>query len=195
MSTRFFGLTGGIGSGKSTVLKIFADHGVPTLDLDQVGKDMLYKPSVLKSLVEAFGTEILNRDQSINHKKLAQIAFANSGNTVILNTIMHPAIQEYERTWRKKQTAPIAVIEASVLIESAAYKRMDGVIVVMAELNTRRQRTLRRGNHTTQSLEPIIQRQCSDRDRLRHADYILHNDADLAALTTAVETLLIQLAP
>ncbi len=188
MSTKFYGLTGGIGAGKSTVAKLFTDLNVPTLDLDRVGRTLLNKPDIQKYLVETFGKTIL-KNNSIDRKELGAIAFQSKASTQKLNAIMHPAIVQAEMKWRDKQTAPYAIIEASVLVESGDIERMDGLIVVIADIEVRKQRVLERGKQSELQIEHIIQRQCHDKQRLYYADYILDNHADLQQLSAQVKAL------
>ncbi len=187
-NTRFYGLTGGIGSGKSTAAQLFADLGVPILDLDKLGHTALAQNDIKAKLIQTFGKSILDGNE-IHRGKLAKLAFASQENTQTLNQIMHPAIQQLEQMWRKKQTAPYAIIEASVLIESGGIKRMQGLIVVMCSQAIRERRLIARGTHNQEQIRAIIQRQCSDTERLKHADYILDNESDLQHLAAQVEVL------
>jgi len=189
--TKFYGLTGGIGSGKSTVASIATKMGIPTLDLDQLGKEIIqHDPHVLNKLVKTFGASILNQNKILDNKALANIAFATPENTQELNEIMHPYIQRAEMEWRRKQTAPLAIIEASVIIESGGSNRMEALIVVIADMAVREQRVLSRGNQNKQAFEQIIRRQCSDETRLSYADYMIENNSTMESLQTAVHTLL-----
>ena len=182
MGTKFFGLTGGIGSGKSTLANIFKQHGIPVLDLDQVGHSILKEnKNVQSELIQAFGEDILNQ-QHIDRKRLAQVAFASSQNTQILNKIMHPRIQAYESGWRNQQNAAMAIIEASVLIESGGVSRMDALLVVLCDKALRWQRVKQRGNQNQQRFEQIVQQQCSDEERIKHADYTFDNNGSLEHL-------------
>ncbi len=186
--TKFYGLTGGIGSGKSTAAHMFADLGVPTLDLDKLGHAALTHDDVKAKLIQAFGTSILDSDK-IQRSELAKLAFASQENTHALNQIMHPTIQQLEQLWRKKQTAPYAIIEASVLIESGGVERMHGLIVVMCSQAIRERRLIARSTHNQEQIQTIIKRQCSDAQRLEFADYVLDNEADLQSLAAQVKAL------
>ena len=187
-NTKFYGLTGGIGSGKSTAARMFADQGVPTLDLDKLGHIALTQGEVKAKLIQTFGESILD-GKDIQRSKLAKLAFASQEHTQTLNQIMHPAIQQLEQLWREKQTAPYAIIEASVLIESCGVERMHGLIVVMCSQPIREQRLIARGKQTKEQIQAIMQRQCTDTQRLRLADYILDNESDLQHLAAQVEAL------
>lgn len=192
-----YGLTGGIGSGKSTVANLFAQLGVPLLDLDAVGHHVLNHDEPLKqTLCQAFGTTILDQNSSINRARLAQLAFRDAANTEKLNQIIHPRIWQQAAQWcEAQQDAPFGLIEASVLIESHACDRVDGVIVVLCELALRQQRVLQRGKQDQQLFDTIVTRQCSDAQRIQAADHIIHNNGTLNDLQQAVLTLYQQLHP
>ncbi len=185
MTTKFYGLTGGIGAGKSTVAKVFADLGVPTLDLDKVGRTLLNDVHIQQQLVQAFGAPII-QDGNISRDALRSIAFQSKANTLALNNIMHPAIRDAEMTWRNKQTAPSAIIEASVLIESGGVERMDGLIVVLADKDIRRQRVLKRPNFNAETFDNIVKQQTTDDIRKEFADMIIENNKDLSHLQEQV---------
>jgi len=185
MTTKFYGLTGGIGAGKSTVASIFSDLGVPTLDLDQVGRALLHDTHIQQQLIQAFDTSII-QDGNINRETLRSLAFQSKANTLALNNIMHPAIRDAEMVWRKKQTAPWAIIEASVLIESGDVQRMDGLIVVLAEKELRKQRVLKRSNLSAETFERIVKQQTTDALRKELADMIIENNKDLSHLKEQV---------
>ena len=188
--TKFYGLTGGIGAGKSTVAKIFAELGVPVLDLDKVGHQLLETDKQLQQqLRQTFGEAILQSDGSIGRQALAQQAFACATNTNKLNKLLHPRIQHSEKQWRNQQTAALAIIEASVLIESAGVQRMDGLIVVLAAMDKRRQRVLKRGKQDKAAFERIVQQQCTDAERISAANFTLYNDADIQTLQRKVQQL------
>ncbi|MDQ6997597.1 MAG: dephospho-CoA kinase [Mariprofundus sp.] len=181
------GLTGGIGSGKSTVAKIFAGMGVPVLDLDQVGRDVVAVGSTgLEQLTKAFGDAILNTDGSLNRAALAEHCFAKATETTRLNSIMHPLIREQEDVWLQQQHGSYAIIEASVLLESGGASRMDAVLVVMTDLALRRARVLTRGDRNSTQFDAIVARQCSDEQRRESADYIILNDDNFESLREKV---------
>jgi len=183
MSLRRIGLTGGIGSGKSTVAAMFAALGAPVLDLDQVGHAVVAPGSAgLAQLVETFGRDILNPDASLNRKALARHCFSDAGQTAKLNAIMHPLIRHAEQAWLQQQQGEYAIIEASVLLESGGAERMDAVIVVLADLTLRRQRVLDRGDRSPDEFDAIVDRQVNDSDRRDAADFVIVNTAGMVDL-------------
>jgi len=187
--SRAIGLTGGIGSGKSTAAKMFLELGVPVLDLDKVGREMLNQQHVREQLRKAFGESICDLDGSIERRSLATLAFKDAVNTQKLNDILHPAIRAYEAAWLSQQSSYYVVIEASVLLESGAGDRMDGIVVVLADEVIRQARVLARGEQDKTIFDAIIRRQCNDEVRLNAADYVLQNDATLEHLKAQVESL------
>lgn len=182
------GLTGGIGSGKSLVASMFSELGVPILDLDEVGRQVTASDSDgLRMLVQQFGDEILDGKQ-LNRKRLAEICFASSEKTEQLNNIVHPLIWKEEKRWIAGHDAPYLLIEASVLIESKGYDRMDHLVVVIADIGIRRDRVLQRHGISEEMFESILARQCNDADRLRLADQTIENNGDINSLRESVES-------
>jgi len=184
---RRIGLTGGIGSGKSTVAAMFTGLGVAVLDLDRVGHDVVAPGSAgLNRLLEAFGNDILNQGGELNRKLLAQRCFSDAEQTRKLNDIMHPLIWQFEESWLQQQQGDYVLIEASVLLESGGADRMDAVIAVLADVALRRQRVLTRGDRSASEFNAIVNRQVSDAARDKAADFIITNTGSLAALQKRV---------
>jgi len=183
------GLTGGIGSGKSTVANIFSEFKIPVLDLDEVGKHLTAQPDYLAMLVNAFGDRILRRDGSLDRHELAHICFSDAEKTEHLNRIMHPPIWNAMEAWLARQHACYALIEASVLIESGGVSRVDAVVVVVADESIRRERVLASRDMSAAYFDAIVHRQCNDDTRCATADYVIRNDTDLSALHAKVDVL------
>jgi len=191
---RRIGLTGGIGSGKSTVASMFAELGVPVLDLDQVGRDLLAPGSdALQQIVQVFGATYVLPDGSLDRRALAKHCFASPQKTAELNAIMHPLIWQAEQQWLAEQRGKLAIIEASVLLESGGAKRMDAVVVVMAGQSLRLQRVLGRGFQSEEEFYTILKRQCQDDQRRDQADFLIDNNHSLQALREQVASLYGQL--
>lgn len=184
------GLTGGIGSGKSTVAVLLAGSGVPVLDLDAVGHAVLKEDArVQQRIVDFFGATVCAASGVIDRGRLAAVAFADAAALRTLNSIIHPVIWQREEAWLARQSAaPYVVIEAPVLIESGAHSRMDAVVVVLADEAVRRARVLRRADGASR-FEAVIARQCSDEVRRKVADYLIVNDAGMDELRRQVEQL------
>ncbi len=182
------GLTGGIGSGKSTVARMFASLKVPVLDLDRVGHALLEREDVRQKLRCMFGEDIFDAGR-LNRGALARRVFHDPAELDRLNALMHPLIWNEERRWLRRQQAPYAVIEASAIIESGALDRVDLLIAVLADEKLRRERVLRRGHPPPDLFEAIVSRQCSDDERRRLADFVIENHGSLHALERQVARL------
>jgi len=176
------GLTGGIGSGKSTLAGMLAGLGVPVLDLDAVGRRLHDDSEVIGELFQAFGSQMLNAQGGIDRGKLAAHCFADAERTLQLNAIMHPRIWRIEENWLAQQQAPYALIEASVLIESGGYVRMDTVIAVMADADIRWRRVEGRQGMSRKRFDAVLARQCNDKRRREVADYLIENNHSLETL-------------
>jgi dephospho-CoA kinase len=184
------GLTGGIGSGKSTVADMLANHGVPVLDLDAVGHAVLMTHGgIREALRKAFGPEVLQPDGSPDRKAIGRVALATDQGAKRLGAIVHPHIWQEAEAWVACQQAPYVVVEASVLIESGSTGKVDAVVVVLADMQTRRHRVVQRHRHNVGEFGRIVARQCSDAERRRLADHVVHNDGDLDALRAQVDRL------
>ncbi len=180
------GLTGGIGSGKSTAAAMFAALGVPVLDLDDVGHRLLDHDDCRRALVRAFGSDVLRADGSLDREALAQAAFATEAQTRRLNAIMHPRIWRAMDAWAATQRTPWALVEASVLIESGGVARMDAVIVVLARAEIRLARVHQARGWSKARIRQVMERQCGDEERRRVADFVLDNNGDIEALRRQV---------
>ena len=182
------GLTGGIGSGKSTLAAMLAGLGVPVLDLDAVGRELLLDANCRAALLDAFGEIVFDASGDVDRAALGRLCFADAEKTAVLNSIMHPRIWQKEEAWLAAQQAPYVLIEASVLIESAGAARMDAVVVVLADIEIRRERVLRQRDMHAEQFDAILARQCDDTIRRQVADFIVENNADLHALKkTAID--------
>lgn len=189
MTPHLIGLTGGIGSGKSTAARMFSELGVPVLDLDQVGRSLaMTDDECLGQLVAAFGKKILRADHSLNRKALAMHCFSDADETARLNAIMHPLIRQQEDQWLSQQQSDYVIIEASVLLESGGAKRMNVVIVILADESIRLQRVLARGHQNEMEFSSILARQCDDSLRMQMADYVIENNGSLEQLRKQVLT-------
>jgi len=184
------GLTGGIGSGKSSAATMFQSLGVPVLDLDRVGHEVVAPGSDgLNQLIQTFGQSMLNCDGSLNRAALAAHCFGSAEETARLNALMHPLIWQAEALWLEKQQTPYVIIEASVLLESGGAGRMYGVIVLLADESLRLQRVLARGDRDAKAFAAIVARQCSDETRRAEANWLIDNNGSIEALQQQVTVL------
>ena len=170
------GLTGGIGSGKSTVAHIFSKLGYAVYDSDTRAKALYSEsPELKEAMTLAFGKEVYIQNQ-INRPYLAKLVFHDSEKLSILNKIVHPFVKKDFSSWVKKQNSSLIVREAAILIESGAHEDCDKIITVEAPKDVRIHRVVQRDASTKEEVESRISKQLSDEERRRLSDYIIHND-------------------
>jgi len=184
------GLTGGIGSGKSTVAKFLSDRGAVVVDADRIARDVVEPGSpVLARLVERFGPGILRPDGSLDRPGLAAVAFASDGAKADLEAITHPAIaEEFLRRIAAAPPGAVVVHDVPLLVESARGYEYGAVIVVEAPLAVRLDRLEARGVDRDDARRRIAL-QATDEERRAVATWVLDNTGDLAALAAQVEAI------
>jgi dephospho-CoA kinase len=172
------GITGGIGTGKSTVCKIFASMGVPVLDADSLAKNIAeIDLNVKQQILDTFGKESYDELGKYNRKYIANIVFNDSDRLKMLNNIIHPAVIDYSNKWADQhQDKKYVVKEAALMFESGSYKYNDINIVVNAPKEIRIQRLLLRDNSAIEDIIRRIESQMSDEERDSMADKIIMND-------------------
>lgn len=181
------GLTGGIGSGKTLVSKVFIRLGIPVFNADYEAKVILNTDKeTIKQVKKEFGSEIYT-DQGIDRKKLAEIIFNNITALQKINAIIHPRVRQYFYEWLKKQKVPYVIEEAAILFESGANQELDLTINVHADELVRVGRVMLRDNTTEETVKSRMKNQMSDRQREKLADYTIHNNGDRMLLPQILE--------
>ena len=180
------GLTGGIGSGKSTVDRMLEARGARVVDADQVAREVVMPDlPAWREIVAAFGPSILNPDRTLNREALAAVVFGQPDQLALLNRITHPRIGDEVaarlRRWRD-EGVPLAVIDAALLLESPATSWVRPVIVVTAEEEVRARRVVERDRCAPADARRRISAQWSDAERIKSADFVIDNSGGLDAL-------------
>ncbi len=170
------GLTGGIGSGKTTVAQVFRTLGVPVFEADAEGHRLLNEDQeVIHAVVERFGQAVL-RDGTIDRAALAAIVFKDASALSDLNGIIHPAVRAGFRRWAAAQEAPYVVMEAAVMAENGGHKAVDQVVVVTAPEELRIRRVMARDGVEEAQVKARMANQVNEADRLAIAQHIIQND-------------------
>ncbi len=171
------GITGGIGSGKTTVCKIFELLGIPVFYADQAAKELMqYDDALQLKLVEKFGPDIYLPNRTINRTYLANIVFNDEKQLAALNAIVHPAVFSAFDKWLSKQSAKYVVKEAALLFESGSHQLCDVNVLVQAPEEIRIKRVMKRDQITKEQVLGRIAQQMSDEEKSKLADYVLMND-------------------
>ncbi len=172
------GITGGIGSGKTTVCQLFAALGIPVYDADAAAKRLMTEDPMLRhGLLSLFGEEAFDRED-LNRAYIAAKVFENKGLLDQLNALVHPAVARDTETWVLAQNAPYVLKEAALLIESGGYKKLDKLIVVSAPESLRIQRVIVRNALSREAVEARIKNQLPESEKLALADYVILNDGE-----------------
>ena len=189
---KIIGLTGEIGSGKSTVSWFLAELGAVIIDADKVGHDLLRNPEIRQELADAFGRHILDSGGYIDRSKLGQVVFDNSRALAQLNQIIHPrigaVIQGLLDDYRQQGVA-VVVLEAPLLVETGSASMADEVWVAVASEPAVLQRIKERSGLSEAEIRARIRSQASAGERAEHADVIIDNDGSLGELRGEVERL------
>ncbi|HHB79192.1 MAG TPA: dephospho-CoA kinase [Saprospiraceae bacterium] len=172
------GITGGIGSGKSTVAAIFAVLGIPVYDADSRAKWlMVHQPELVAAIQKLFGAQAYQADGRLNRSHIADIAFNDPQKIQKLNALVHPVVKlDYEQWHDQQNDVPYTLKEAALLFESGSAYELDAVIEVFAAQEIRIQRVRKRNGWTRQHILSRIRHQMPERQKRKLADYVLVND-------------------
>jgi len=189
------GLTGGIGSGKTSVSDLFENLGVPVIDTDIIAHKLVNNnPEVLQEIVGAFGQDVLSLNGKLNRKKLAQIIFNVKENKQQLENILHPKIQvdvisQLQDLTLKKNSPGYAIIVVPLLIEANYDDFVDRILVVISDEKKRIERVQQRDHRSLSEIRSIIGNQADDEKRMKKADDIIENNSNIRNLGSQVKEL------
>jgi dephospho-CoA kinase len=179
------GITGGIGSGKTTACKFFEELGVPVYYADERAKYLLqHEHHLIDEIKRNFGKEVY-KDGQLNRPLLAAKVFNNKQQLQLLNSLVHPAVFRDTERWVEEQRAKkVAYIlqEAALLVETGSYKKLDKLIVVTAPLHTRTERVSQRDQINTAEVTARVHNQLPEEEKVKLADFVIKNDGDLTHL-------------
>jgi dephospho-CoA kinase len=192
------GLTGSIGVGKSFVASVLAELGCHVLDADQTAREVVAPNSAgLHAVVEAFGADVVQDDETLDRKRLGALVFADEEKRQRLNSILHPYIiaaqDEQLRTWETMDPHGIGVIDAALMIESGGYERFDKVIVVYCDPDVQLQRVMVRNGFSRGEAAKRIGAQLSQEEKKKVADYLIDTSQGFEATRKRTEEVYRQL--
>lgn len=176
------GLSGGIGSGKSTIAKWFSQKGIAVYNSDDEAKKLIdTNPELIEKLSLIFGEETY-KDGIYNRVFVASKVFENKELLQKLNAAVHPVVFEHFDQWIKNQKSDFVIKEAAILFESGSYKNCDSVISVIADEEKRIQRVIKRDGLTESQIRSRIKNQWTDSKRIEKSDFVIENNSDLKSL-------------
>jgi dephospho-CoA kinase len=170
------GITGSIGSGKSTVAKVFEVLGIPVYYADDAAKKLMNEDEELKQKIKLrFGNDVY-KDGLLDKKHLAEIVFTSPQKLALLNALVHPATIKDAESWMQKQTTPYCIKEAALIFESGAQEQLDYVIGVTAPAPLRIQRTMQRDGISREEVIARMDKQMDETIKMKLCDFVIKND-------------------
>ena len=195
MSNYVIGISGGIGSGKTTVTDLFAKYGIEVIDADVIAREVVEPGSpALKAIVHKFGQFVLNESGgsssgTLDRAKLRNLVFNNIETKNWLNQLLHPAIRQQMLLQTKQAKSAYCLLSVPLLVESKLYEQVDRVVIVDVDEQTQLQRTLLRDKTNEQQILAIMRAQATRQQRLAVADDIIDNNGQVNDLATQVAQL------
>jgi len=176
------GLTGGMGSGKTTVAAVFAALGIPVYSADDAAKRLMNEDESLKAqLIEKFG-ENTYTNGLLNRAHLAAEVFTDKDKLTLLNSIVHPATIADGEKWMRQQTTPYAIKEAAIIFESGSQRYLDYIIGVDAPVTLRIYRSMKRDHLSKEEVNARLNRQMDDAIKMKLCDFVINNNGQQAVL-------------
>lgn len=182
------GITGGIGSGKSTVCRVFSALGIPVYYADEAAKRLMQHDHLLKTAIrEHFGHEAYDSTGNLDRVFLAKTVFNNKEKLAMLNSLVHPVTIRDAENWAGKQEAPYVIKEAALMFESEAFHYVDKVIGVSAPLALRMKRTMDRDRVDRDEVMRRMKNQMDEETKMKMCDYIIYNDEQQAVIPQVLD--------
>jgi len=169
------GITGGIGSGKTSVCRVFGVMGIPTFSADPEARKIMESDKTIKRRINTIAGRDLYINGILNREKLASLIFNDDALLKKVNSLVHPIVFDHFVKWAKEQMTPYVILEAAILHESGASKLVDRVVSVVAPLEERVERVIKRNDLSREQVFASIKNQMDDQTRITLSDYIIHN--------------------
>jgi dephospho-CoA kinase len=174
---KVIGLTGGIGSGKSTIAEIFKTLGVAVYNSDERARELYFEPEIKKQVEDLLGSKAYRNKSALNKKYISEKIFSDKILLEKLNAIIHPAVGKDFETFKKDHAGDKYIVkESALLVEAGLLKTVDKLLVVTSAIALRTERIKKRDNLTKDEIEKILKKQLSDSDKVKNADWVIEND-------------------
>lgn len=175
--TKIIGLTGGIGSGKTTVAKYFASKGIPVYIADEAAKNIMDNREVVQEVQSIFSKNIILKNGLLDRNAIRKLVFKDKSKLEQLNKIIHPKVKADFQNWLdKNKNAPFIIKEAAILFETGGQKYCDATILVTAPVETRIKRVLERDITSRENILQIINNQLPEEEKMKLATYVITNE-------------------
>ncbi|WP_413512509.1 dephospho-CoA kinase [Myroides odoratus] len=171
------GLTGGIGSGKTTVAKLFEKHGIPIYIADDKARLLMDQPEVIEAVQQIFATSVINEYGKLDRTKIKQLVFEDKEQLEKLNQVVHPRVKKDFDQWvEQHKESPIVIKESAILFENGLDKACDLVLLVVAPEEVRINRVMMRDGVSKEQVRKIIDNQMKDEEKAKRSQYIIENN-------------------
>jgi len=170
------GITGGIGSGKSILCKVFSLFGISIYNADEQAKLLMNSAIVKDKIIKKFGSEIYNLQGELNKSLLASIIFNDSEALKTINSIVHPEVKRSFNAWVKIQKSPYVILESAILFESGFYKEVDKIVTIYAPKKLRIKRVATRSKITKSEILSRMKNQLDHKNKIKQSDWIVCNN-------------------
>jgi dephospho-CoA kinase len=178
-------ITGGIGTGKTTILSMFADKGIPVFNSDEIAREIMNTNPLLKNeIITAFGDKAYDKNK-INKKYLSNVVFNNKTLLKKINSIVHPYVADEFNSWMKKQDSKYIIYESAIIFENQGEGFFDKIICVTAPEDDIISRVMKRNNFSKDKIKSIINRQLPNEAKIQKSDYVIEN-VDISKLSDRV---------
>jgi dephospho-CoA kinase len=169
------GVTGGIGSGKTSVCRVFGVLGIPVFSADNEAREVMDVDTGIMLRINTIAGKNLYANGSLDRTELAKLIFNNSRLLEKVNSLVHPVVFSRFREWVKRQNSPYVIMEAAILFESGAHSIVDRVLTVVAPIEQRVDRVIHRSNITREQVIERMRNQMDDEERINNSDYVINN--------------------
>lgn len=169
------GITGGIGSGKTTIAEHFKSLGVPVYHADDEAKALMLQDPIRSQLIGLFGDDVY-KDSYLNKDLIRSSIFTDDSLRNRVNEIVHPQVAQHFKLWYTDQNAPYVLKEAAIIFEAGLTKQYDVIITVVADRLERLKRVLSRPGVTQTDIEAIMEKQWPDEEKIKHSDFVIYNN-------------------
>lgn len=169
------GVTGGIGSGKTSVCKVFRVLGVPVFSADYSARKIIDSDTGIREVINSIAGKDLYSSGSLDRTALATLIFNDNSLLMKVNSVIHPAVFEHFAEWEKEQPYPYVIMEAAILFESGASKLVDKIATIVAPVEERMNRVINRNKLTRSQVMERMNNQMDDESRVRMSDYVIYN--------------------
>jgi dephospho-CoA kinase len=191
---KIIGLTGGIGSGKTTVARFIEEMGYPVYNSDTRAKDLVNESDDLKAaIIQLLGPEAYDENGLYDRKHVGSVVFSNDELLKQLNAIIHPAVNKDFHDWVKRQSREVIFKETALLFELKLNLQCDKSLLVTADESIRIKRVMDRDSKTYREVEKVIDNQMPERKKIRLADYVIENNSDMQHLRLSTEKIMASL--